>query len=163
MKIKPALEYDIVYPAYKCNMTDITAAIGLKQLERYEGLLKRRHDIIDRYNAAGRRWPFLTTGTAPTFSATLPCAHPGLNAQRRNAVITEMKTAPPVCPLAFLPMMTAYKNLPLIYGLPNAYAQYENHYPAAALPSLLTRRLTMSRRGFAQPLEQHRLGNSRCF
>ena len=45
-----AWEYDIVYPAYKCNMTDIMASIGLSQLDRYEGLLKRRRQIIDFYN-----------------------------------------------------------------------------------------------------------------
>ena len=46
-----AWEYDILFPAYKCNMTDIQAAIGLAQLDRYEGLLKRRQEIIARYNA----------------------------------------------------------------------------------------------------------------
>ena len=45
-------EYDIVAPSYKCNMTDIQAAIGLVQLDRYEGLLKRRRDIIERYDEA---------------------------------------------------------------------------------------------------------------
>ena len=45
-------EYDIVAPSYKCNMTDIQAAIGLLQLDRYEGLLKRRRDIIERYDEA---------------------------------------------------------------------------------------------------------------
>ena len=44
-----AWEYDIIGPYYKCNMTDIMAAIGLVQMKRYPGLLKRRRDIIDRY------------------------------------------------------------------------------------------------------------------
>lgn len=48
---KQVREYDILFPAYKCNMTDIQAAIGLAQLDRYEGLLKRRQEIIARYNA----------------------------------------------------------------------------------------------------------------
>ena len=47
-----AWEYDIIYPAYKCNMTDISSAVGLAQLERYEILLKRRKDIIKTYDRA---------------------------------------------------------------------------------------------------------------
>ena len=47
-----AWEYDIKGTYYKCNMTDIMAAIGLAQLERYPGLLERRREIIDRYNDA---------------------------------------------------------------------------------------------------------------
>src|SRR5699024_8476180 len=46
-----AWEYDIIGPWYKCNMTDIMAAIGLKQFDRYEGLMNRRHDIIKKYDA----------------------------------------------------------------------------------------------------------------
>ncbi|MGR5915187.1 DegT/DnrJ/EryC1/StrS family aminotransferase [Bacillus pacificus] len=49
---KGAWEYDIVYPAYKCNMTDIMAAIGLVQLDRYEQLMKRRREIIEMYDSA---------------------------------------------------------------------------------------------------------------
>ena len=44
-------EYDILSPAYKCNMTDIMAAIGLVQLKRYPALLKRRRELIERYEA----------------------------------------------------------------------------------------------------------------
>ena len=47
-----AWEYDIIGPWYKCNMTDIMAALGLVQMERYQGILKRRYDIVERYNAA---------------------------------------------------------------------------------------------------------------
>ena len=47
-------EYDIVSPAYKCNMTDIQASIGLEQLKRYEGMLKRRHEVINQYDKAFR-------------------------------------------------------------------------------------------------------------
>ena len=47
-----AWEYDILSPAYKCNMTDIMAAIGLAQMDRYEGLLKRREEIIETYDRA---------------------------------------------------------------------------------------------------------------
>ncbi|MFP3359891.1 DegT/DnrJ/EryC1/StrS family aminotransferase, partial [Planococcus sp. SIMBA_143] len=47
---KGAWEYDIVYPAYKCNMTDITAGIGLMQLNRYDHLIARRREIIEAYD-----------------------------------------------------------------------------------------------------------------
>lgn len=53
-------EYDIVAPSYKCNMTDIQAAIGLVQLDRYDGLLKRRRDIIERYDTAFKPLGLLT-------------------------------------------------------------------------------------------------------
>ena len=52
-----AWEYDILYPGYKCNMTDIMAAIGLVQLSRYQSLLKRRKDIINKYNDALKNLP----------------------------------------------------------------------------------------------------------
>jgi dTDP-4-amino-4,6-dideoxygalactose transaminase len=47
-----AWEYDIIGPWYKCNMTDIMAALGLVQFERYPGILQRRYDIVERYNEA---------------------------------------------------------------------------------------------------------------
>lgn len=47
-----AWEYDIIGPWYKCNMTDIMAALGLVQMERYQGILKRRYEIVARYNEA---------------------------------------------------------------------------------------------------------------
>lgn len=50
-----AWEYDIMFPAYKCNMTDIQAAIGLVQLRRYPALLRRRREIIERYDEGLRR------------------------------------------------------------------------------------------------------------
>ena len=50
-------EYDIIGLYYKCNMTDIMASIGLAQLKRYNGLIKKRHEIIDRYNKAFSKMP----------------------------------------------------------------------------------------------------------
>ena len=64
-----AWEYDIVGPWYKCNMTDIMAAIGLKQLERYPGLLERRHQLIQRYDEALHP---LASGPCPTLPRTIP-------------------------------------------------------------------------------------------
>jgi len=171
-KIKPgSWEYDIVYPAYKCNMTDITAAIGLKQLERYEGLLKRRHDIIDRYNAALSPLGVLLLnhrdGTHVSSGHLYLVRIPGLNAQRRNAVITEMAENGVACNVHYkpLPMMTAYKNLGFdIRDYPNAYAQYENEI-TLPLHSLLTDEEIdyVASRFCAAVRAAQAGGNSRCF
>jgi len=126
-------EYDIVYTGYKCNMTDILAAIGLKQLERYDGLLKRRRDIIGKYDCA-----FLPLGVKTlqhygndfASSGHLYLTRiPNCSEQRRNEVITKMVQRGVACNVHYkpLPMMTAYKNLGFdIKDYPNALAQYEN-------------------------------------
>jgi len=137
-------EYDIVYPAYKCNMTDIMAAIGLKQLERYDGLLKRRHDIIDRYNAALSPLGVLLLNHRDENHISSGHLYlvrvPGLDAQKRNGVIARMAENGVACNVHYkpLPMMTAYKRLGFdIKDYPNAYAQYENEI-TLPLHSLLT-------------------------
>lgn len=128
-----AWEYDIVSPAYKCNMTDIMAAIGLVQMKRYEGLLARRremigmydealrgHDIqvLDHYNdehkSSGHLYLVRLLGKDETF---------------RNNVITEMAKRDIACNVHYkpLPMMTAYKALGFdIKDFPNAYGQFRN-------------------------------------
>lgn len=144
-KTKPGTwEYDIVYPAYKCNMTDIMAAIGLKQLERYDGLLKRRHDIIDRYNAALLPLGVLLLNHRDENHISSGHLYlvrvPGLDAQKRNGVIARMAENGVACNVHYkpLPMMTAYKRLGFdIKDYPNAYAQYENEI-TLPLHSLLT-------------------------
>lgn len=126
-------EYDIVYTGYKCNMTDIMAAIGLKQLERYPGILERRREIISRYDKA-----FLPYGIHRlvhydgdmSSSGHLYLARiPGIDEAERNEVITQMAENGVTCNVHYkpLPMMTAYKNLGFdIKDFPNAYKQYEN-------------------------------------
>ncbi len=128
-----AWEYDIVGPWYKCNMTDIMAAIGIKQLERYPELLNRRHDIISAYDAV----------LCPMGVKTL--VHSGLNfkssghlyltrvpeitEEKRNEFIVRMAEKGVACNVHYkpLPMMTAYKNLGAdIKDYPNAFAQYSN-------------------------------------
>lgn len=128
-----AWEYDILYPAYKCNMTDINAAIGLKQLERYDILLKRRREIIEKYDKA-----FLDAGLMPLRhfdDESRSSGHlyllriPGFKTKDRNYLITRLAEQGIAANVHYkpLPMMTAYQNLGFdIKDYPNAYAMYEN-------------------------------------
>ena len=128
-----AWEYDIVAPMYKCNMTDIMAAIGLAQYDRYPGLLQRRREIIRKYdNAFGS----LNVQTLCHYSET--SASSGhlyivrlLNhdSDYRNHIITRMAEEGIACNVHYkpLPLHTAYKNLGFdIEDYPNAYAMYHN-------------------------------------
>ena len=126
-------EYDIVAPSYKCNMTDIQAAIGLVQLDRYEGLLKRRREIIERYDKAFKPLGLLTVPhftDRHTSSGHLYLLRiPGIGVDRRNALIMQMAERGIATNVHYkpLPMMTAYKNMGFdIADFPNAYHQYEN-------------------------------------
>lgn len=126
-------EYDIVYPAYKCNMTDIQAAIGLKQLERYDSILQRRKEIILRYDAA-----LLPYGIKPLIhydEEIQSSGHlylmriPGITEQERNQMIVDLAECGVATNVHYkpLPMMTAYQQLGFsIEDYPNAYHQYSN-------------------------------------
>lgn len=128
-----AWEYDIIAPYYKCNMTDVMAAIGLVQLKRYPDLLKRRKEIIERYNKAleGCSVQVLDhysdnhAGSGHLYIVRLL----GKNREETNKVIERMAERDIACNVHYkpLPMMTAYKNLGFdIKDYPNAYAQFEN-------------------------------------
>lgn len=128
-----AWEYDVVGPWYKCNMTDVTAAIGLKQLERYPAMLERRKDIIRRYDAALQ--PVGIQVLKHYTDAYMSSGHlyltriPGITGQQRNEVIIKMAERGIACNVHYkpLPMHTAYKNLGYdIKDFPNAYAHFEN-------------------------------------
>ena len=126
-------EYDILYPAYKCNMTDIAAAIGLKQLERYPDMLARRREIIKRYDEAFRPLGIVTAqhyGEDYASSGHLYLTRvPGITQEQRNEIIYRMAEKGIAANVHYkpLPMMTAYRNLGFdIADYPNAYAQFEN-------------------------------------
>lgn len=126
-------EYDILYPAYKCNMTDIAAAIGLKQLERYPDMLARRREIINRYDEAFRPLGIVTAqhyGEDYASSGHLYLTRvPGITQEQRNEIIYRMAEKGIAANVHYkpLPMMTAYRNLGFdIADYPNAYAQFEN-------------------------------------
>lgn len=128
-----AWEYDIVAPLYKCNMTDIQAAIGLAQMRRYEGILKRRRELIERYNAAWTEGKLLVLdhfGNGSNSSGHLYITRlPGKTREECNQIITGMAEAGVATNVHYkpLPMMTAYKNLGFdIKDYPNAYAQFAN-------------------------------------
>lgn len=128
-----AWEYDIVGPWYKCNMTDIQAALGLVQLDRYEGMLARRKEIITRYDEALRPLGVESlehfTDDHESSGHLYICRVPGADLARRNAIIIEMAEAGVATNVHYkpLPMHTAYKNLGFdIADFPNAYAHFEN-------------------------------------
>ena len=128
-----AWEYDIVSPAYKCNMTDIMAAIGLMQLKRYPEMLIRRREIITRYNDGLKDQAVEVLnhyGDDHSSSGHLYLVRlAGKDVEFRNEVITKMAERDIACNVHYkpLPMMTAYKNLGFdIKNYPNAYNQYRN-------------------------------------
>ena len=130
-----AWEYDIVAPNYKCNMTDIMAAIGLAQLKRYPEMLYRRRQIIERYDAAleASEIPVRVLnhyGDEHSSSGHLYLVRLlGKTLEQRNEVINRMAERGIACNVHYkpLPMMTAYKNLGFdINEYPNAYNQFVN-------------------------------------
>lgn len=128
-----AWEYDIVGTYYKCNMTDIAAAIGLKQFERYPDMLKRRKEIIEKYDAALRPAGIETlthyTDEWESSGHLYLTRIPGINLEQRNEIIVKMAERGVACNVHYkpLPLHTAYKNLGFnISNYPNAYAYYAN-------------------------------------
>ena len=128
-----AWEYDIIGPWYKCNMTDIMAAMGLVQMERYDGLLKRRQGIVYKYNEALRDLNVAVLnhkGTDHCGSHHLYLVRLlGKNREDANKVIEQMAERGIACNVHYkpLPMMTAYKALGFdIKDYPNAYHLFEN-------------------------------------
>ena len=126
-------EYDIIAPLYKCNLTDVGAAIGLVQMKRYPGLLQRRKEIIERYDAAMDRlgiWHLCHYTADYTSSGHLYLSRiPGADDEKRREVIVKMAERGVPCNVHYkpLPMMTAYRSLGVdIKVYPNAYAFYEN-------------------------------------
>ena len=128
-----AWEYDIVGPWYKCNMTDIMAALGLVQMKRYPALLARRKEIIARYDAAFKPLgvEVLTHYTDEyTSSGHLYLTRvPDATLEERQAIIVQMAERGIATNVHYkpLPMMTAYKALGFdIKDFPNAYALFVN-------------------------------------
>ncbi|MEG1623576.1 MAG: DegT/DnrJ/EryC1/StrS family aminotransferase [Raoultibacter sp.] len=126
-------EYDITFPGWKCNMTDLQAAIGIAQLDRYPSLLARRRELVERYavNLADAPVTLLSHyGSDFTSSGHLMLVRiEGAGTAIRNAVIKRLADAGVAANVHYkpLPMMTAYRNLGFnIADFPNAFAQYEN-------------------------------------
>lgn len=126
-------EYDIIYPGYKRNMTDVVAAIGLVQMKRFPALLARRKELIHRYDEALKNenvkvLPHYTddyTSSGHLYLVRLE----GRNSEERNKVINQMAERGIATNVHYkpLPMMTAYKRLGFdIKNFPNAYHFFEN-------------------------------------
>ena len=128
-----AWEYDIVGPWYKCNMTDIMAALGLVQMKRYPALLARRREIIERFDAAFKP---LGVEVLNHFSEDhISSGHlyitrvPGITTEQRQEIIVKMAERGIATNVHYkpLPMMTAYKAMGFdIKDFPNAYAHFAN-------------------------------------
>lgn len=128
-----AWEYDIVGPWYKCNMTDVAAAIGLSQMKRYDAMLARRKEIICRYDAALKPLGIEVldhyTQRHQSSGHLYLSRIPGITLEQRNEIITKMAERGIACNVHYkpLPMHTAYKNLGFdIKDYPNAYAHFAN-------------------------------------
>ncbi len=125
-----AWEYDIIGPWYKCNMTDITAAIGLRQLDRYQGLLDRRLEIIKRYDECcdelGISHLIHHTDYMDSSNHLYLMRIPGIDVDTRNLIIEKMAEQGVATNVHYkpLPMMTAYGNDCSNY--PNSYDYYHN-------------------------------------
>ena len=128
-----AWEYDIIGPWYKCNMTDIMAALGLVQMERYEGLLKRRQEIVAKFNEALKDLPVAVLNHKDADHCSSHHLYLvrllGKTREDANKVIEQMAERGIACNVHYkpLPMMTAYKALGFdIKDYPNAYYLFEN-------------------------------------
>ena len=126
-------EYDIIYPGYKRNMTDVIAAIGLVQIKRYPALLARRKQLIERYNETlkDENVSLLSHYTDDyTSSGHLYLVRlTGRDSNDRNQVINKMAERGIATNVHYkpLPMMTAYRKLGFdIKNFPNAYHFFEN-------------------------------------
>ena len=126
-------EYDVIGPWFKCNMTDVLAGIGLAQVKRYPELLKRRKEIIQRYDAAFKpigievldHYNDIHSSSGHLYITRVP----GIRLEDRDSMIEEMAKAGIACNVHYkpLPLLTAYKNLGFdIKDYPNAYKRYEN-------------------------------------
>ncbi|MBP3323696.1 MAG: DegT/DnrJ/EryC1/StrS family aminotransferase [Clostridia bacterium] len=128
-----AWEYDIIGPWYKCNMTDIAAALGLSQMKRYPTLLERRKEIIEKYDSAIRPLGVKTldhySGSNKSSGHLYMTRVPGISGKERNEIIERMAEAGVACNVHYkpLPMLTAYKNLGFkIEDYPRAFEHFEN-------------------------------------
>lgn len=125
-----AWEYDIIGPWYKCNMTDITAAIGLRQLDRYQGMLDRRLDIIKRYDECcdelGITHLVHHTDYMDSSNHLYLMRIPGIDVETRNLIIEKLAEQGVATNVHYkpLPMMTAYGKDCSNYS--NAYDYYHN-------------------------------------
>ncbi len=154
-------EYDIVYPAYKCNMTDIHAAIGLAQLHRYDNMLRRRHEIVCQYNQAFNRENIQVlqhAGLHHRSSAHLYITRiHGISEMKRNDLINKMGQRGIACNVHYkaLPMFSAYQRMGFhIEDYPNAYDLYHNEITLPLYSTLTDEQVSYITEQFLSVLEE---------
>ncbi len=140
---KGSWEYDILLPAYKCNMTDVQAGIGLGQLKRYDSMLSRRHEIIKKYDEGFKDSKVITpthfTENSTSSGHLYLTRIDGISLEDRNEIIIKMEEQGISTNVHYkpLPMLTAYKNLGFdIADYPNAYGLFENEISLPIYSSL---------------------------
>lgn len=128
-----AWEYDIISPAYKCNMTDIMASLGLSQMRRYDSMLRRREEIVNMYNEGLKDCDVhILNHIGEDYKSSCHLYLVRLNGKDeefRNNLIIKMAEVDVATNVHYkpLPMMTAYKNLGFdIKDYPNAFDMYKN-------------------------------------
>ena len=128
-----AWDYDIVGTWYKCNMTDLAAAVGLAQMDRYDGMLRRRREIIGCYDRAlkplGVEVLEHYTDRHDSSGHLYLTRIPSISPEQRNEIIQKMADRGIACNVHYkpLPLHTAYKSLGFnIADYPNAYARFAN-------------------------------------
>ena len=157
-----AWEYDIVDTYYKCNMTDIMAGIGLAQMERYEGLIERRHEIISKYNEAFKDLPVMVLNHRNENHR--PSGHlyfiriKGIDEEKRNEIIVKMAERGIACNVHYkpLPMLTAYKKLGFdIKDYPNAFDFYKNEITLPLYSKLTDEQVDYIINNFKEIIEEY--------
>ena len=150
-------EYDIIYPGYKRNMTDITAAIGLAQMKRFPGMLARRKELIMHYNEAlkDENVDILSHYTDEYASSghLYMVRLLGRTSEERNEIIRNMASRGIATNVHFkpLPMMTAYQRLGFdINDYPNAYHFFENEITLPLYPKLTDEQVDYLLRNFKE-------------
>ena len=157
-----AWEYDVIGTWYKCNMTDMAAAVGIKQLERYEGMLARRRKIIEYYDSMLKP---LGVETLPHFNGEhTSSGHlyitriPGISLSERNEIIVKMAEKDIACNVHYkpLPLLTAYKNMGFdIKDFPNAYTHFENEITLPLHTCLTDEMVRYTAENFVQILKEY--------
>ena len=157
-----AWDYDIVGTWYKCNMTDLAAAVGLAQMNRYEAMLERRREIIGRYDAVLK--PLGVKVLDHYTERHISSGHlyltrtPGITAEQRNEIIQKMAARGIACNVHYkpLPMHTAYKKLGFrLEDYPNAYAQFANEITLPLHTKLTDEQVQYVIDNFAQILKEY--------
>lgn len=157
-------EYDIVAPYYKCNMTDIMAAIGLAQLNRYDDLVNRRHEIIKKYNETFSKLPVKLLNHEDASHRSSGHLYfvrvNGIDVELRNQIIIKMAERGIATNVHYkpLPLLSAYSNLGFdIKDYPNSYNQYKNEITLPLYSKLTDEEVDYIIANFVEVLKEFKL------